>query len=1389
MKRRAVLLITIIGVFLLAGCFKLTPVSQFETEDAVFVLRNGVIEVTANRQLSGLDVFMKAVVKESDVISNGTFSIVKQLEDGTAIATAIGGEYFSKGETVMTIRGGFEDLKTLGIETIGVRLEEEYGPQSQLPVDGVYVQDTWVQSDTSDCFFMIGARDIDSTRPVVGIDLVLSYNTNHITVTEVESLIGDGVIKDFDISTSGKIKISIAFDDASTFKITAPTNLFQVNFTSKNVKVTSEVSFDSSQFIVYTGDQEKPHDEVPASESTGFITIGNPVLLGDFDLSGGVGLADLLLFKPYYRTSSGDGDFDSFYDIGPAVKAYGGDWANIYTEAKPDSAIDLFDLVILAQNYEETKPDGFNYVKTLDELNAAIASDSFTSIVFGSNISGTPNEVGRLVDINLNGYTLTGNLSFDTGDSGTINLYAGTITGDLTVSAPNATFNNYANVTGTVTINGVSEDTWNEYPNNNTLIWYAAGGTLHIHGGAGQVTFNATGTVYGGARILSGTVNVQGMVFSGGLPENMKKVFNATKNSQYDTIQTAINAADPGDTIFVGAGTYAEQLVIEKPLTLKGPNAGTHGFSDNRIPEAKLVFPDEPVYFDSPLEDVPLVWRVLVEIGSENVTVDGFSFSNEGSFSEIQYMGGVFSYKGSLKVTNNAFEGFTTAIKTDIPINTEYIKNVEISYNYVHDNVRWTNSSIYIQGAGADVFENVTKDVGNSIQIQPYSNPNAGSVHDNQFESWLLGIWYNYAEKGSGEWTITDNTLTAASYPTVAEPKNWRGIDVQTFGSSGSEDAPRVEFRVNTIDAANIIDEDRFDTVTGIRMSSPVSDDAEAVFKNNIFINVRTGALRQDGTLNLETILSNNTFPEGFVVNEAGDMIGKFKVTNTTKKKGYDTIQAAINAADAGDVIEVAEGTHTIDSQININKAVTLRGVGTNEEWKTKLLVSGTKTLNIQAASTIENLEIEKTDNEGSVIYIGSNGVTIRSNKIHGQYTMGDPKTSRGMEIAASTGLLIENNTIYNLRQPAYINVVTGTVKNNDVFGTRGWVVVSESNITFEENTWGDGSVPNYYDIAIIRNPGAVVNNYVNFVEISKNNNDAAVENQFYSPAQLSVVFVDKNTVSTGNNGSFYDPYKTIGEAVARVAPGGTIRVAAGEYGEVFSISKSLTIQGAGPEATIINGDPDNHSITLSNASGVTIKDMGFDFGVPAIGLDGKVAIQMNNTNSNINIENCHFKDGYYVTIQGKADNLTVSDCSIANVKSGINLQYGTNMTVENTDISVVAQSETNDTYCVRFGSETGTANGISITGCEFSVNKSGLTATAGTYHSAIIVRAAATGTLAANESKILGEVVNLSSTNINATNNWWGQATGPEEGQIKGTGTVDFVPYYTNEEMTTLSE
>jgi hypothetical protein len=85
----------------------------------------------------------------------------------------------------------------------------------------------------------------------------------------------------------------------------------------------------------------------------------------------------------------------------------------------------------------------------------------------------------------------------------------------------------------------------------------------------------------------------------------------------------------------------------------------------------------------------------------------------------------------------------------------------------------------------------------------------------------------------------------------------------------------------------------------------------------------------------------------------------------------------------------------------------------------------------------------------------------------------------------------------------------------------------------------------------------------------------------------------------------------------------------------------------------------------------------------------------------------------------------------------------------------------------------------MTINGGTFSVNKNNLTAGSGTYYSAIIIRSKAIGTLKANGLNIYGEVVNLSSTQLDATGNWWGSATGPEPGTI--IGNVSLYPWLTN--------
>lgn len=58
----------------------------------------------------------------------------------------------------------------------------------------------------------------------------------------------------------------------------------------------------------------------------------------------------------------------------------------------------------------------------------------------------------------------------------------------------------------------------------------------------------------------------------------------------YTTIQAAVNAADPGDTISIAAGTYAESVTIDIPLTLVGPNDGVEP-DGTRAAEA-IIRPD-----------------------------------------------------------------------------------------------------------------------------------------------------------------------------------------------------------------------------------------------------------------------------------------------------------------------------------------------------------------------------------------------------------------------------------------------------------------------------------------------------------------------------------------------------------------------------------------------------------------------------------------------------------------------------------------------------------------------------------------------------------------------------------------------------------------------------
>ena len=93
-------------------------------------------------------------------------------------------------------------------------------------------------------------------------------------------------------------------------------------------------------------------------------------------------------------------------------------------------------------------------------------------------------------------------------------------------------------------------------------------------------------------------------------------------------------------------------------------------------------------------------------------------------------------------------------------------------------------------------------------------------------------------------------------------------------------------------------------------------------------------------------------------------------------------------------------------------------------------------------------------------IQIAGNNNQILNCQIYGPNQSGDSSTwvvNRAFVTQPNvTNLLARNNIFYTLRQPAYLNPnSTGTIMNNVVYNTRGYVV-DRAIFLFSGNSWGN---------------------------------------------------------------------------------------------------------------------------------------------------------------------------------------------------------------------------------------------------------------------------------------------------------------------------------------------
>jgi hypothetical protein len=210
--------------------------------------------------------------------------------------------------------------------------------------------------------------------------------------------------------------------------------------------------------------------------------------------------------------------------------------------------------------------------------------------------------------------------------------------------------------------------------------------------------------------------------------------------------QNGASGAGEDDTIFVEPGDYESVTIDVEGLTLKGPNAGIDGDSDQRGAEANI--------------------NGLVAVDAEQVTIDGFAIEREASGSLNQkgviQMGAVGDSASGSTIANNVITPDDTnggnARLGGVAI--ESADNVTISDNVIapaDGSAATIGITRYVSNIeNLTVSDNVIEtDVAIASGGGEFSY--SASITDNEFDSSAIGITVNEAE--SLDITIADNVF------------------------------------------------------------------------------------------------------------------------------------------------------------------------------------------------------------------------------------------------------------------------------------------------------------------------------------------------------------------------------------------------------------------------------------------------------------------------------------------------------------------------------------------------------------------------------------------------------------------------------------------------------
>ena len=259
---------------------------------------------------------------------------------------------------------------------------------------------------------------------------------------------------------------------------------------------------------------------------------------------------------------------------------------------------------------------------------------------------------------------------------------------------------------------------------------------------------------------------------------------------------------------------------------------------------------------------------------------------------------------------------------------------------------------------------------------------------------------------------------------------------------------------------------------------------------------------------------------------------------------GYATLQAAVNDAQDNATIQI-QNDITIDNTITVNRPVTI----TANKGVTVTASSTGDSFHLSNGAILSGLTINLAAKTMDHIVMMDSNSTVENCTFTGQYNLGDGEISRALVVkAGAENIAITGNIFSHLRQPGYINNSSGTITNNTVDNTRGWVITGDATVSLSGNTFENNAV----DICIIKNNNDTNNYAGKTTSLSKNNNGAYVQNQ------LNLTEAKQGAFVVGASDSY-----TFEKALIDAADGDTIQVTKIEtLGAAVTIDKAVTVTG-----------------------------------------------------------------------------------------------------------------------------------------------------------------------------------------------------------------------------------